>query len=183
MRRLLPLLALPLLAGCLGVPVVGPTTLDHYTSHDGALFIGNGQLVLVGTAFGAAGTGQVAAVAAREVAHGAMSKADFTLSPQTPDTATAKNRVVVVIGGGNGAGFCAPGADLRGYDFSGGALTVAAAACNGERRLSWTSGSIDGVTGPDDPKLARLFSQIGSELFPLRNPDLEEQNGRDWDFF
>ena len=31
-------------------------------------------------------------------------------------------------------------------------------------------------------KLARLFSQIGSELFPFRNPDLEEQDHNSWDF-
>ncbi len=181
MRRFLPLLALPLLAGCLGVPVVGPTTLDHYTSNDGSLFIGNGQLVLVGTAFGPAGTEQVAAVAAHSVAQGAMSRAEFLLTPKTPETATANNRVVVVIGGGNGAALCGS-VPTQGGDFKGGALRVAAAACNGDRRLSWTSGAVDGISGPDDPKLARLFSQIGSELFPLRNPDLEQQNQRDWTF-
>jgi len=178
MRRLLPLLALPLLAGCLGGPVVGPTTLDRYTSFDGSRFVGNGQLVLVGTAFGAA-TPEVAALAAAKIAEGAMSRAEFRLKPKGPEDAEANNRVVVVIGGGNGAGLCG-GTPPVGGRFEGGDLRVAAAACSGSTRLSSTSGSVSGVTGPDDPRLARLFSQLGSELFPLRNPDLEEQNQRDW---
>lgn len=180
MRRLLPLLALPLLAGCLGAPVVGPTTLDRYTSFDGARFVGGGQLVLVGTAFGEA-TPQVAALAAEKVAEGSMAKTPFLLTPKTPEVAEANNRVVVVIGGGNGAGLCGA-TPATGGDFTGGELKVAAAACSGTTRLSSTSGWIDGVTGPDDPKLARLFSQLGSELFPFRNPDLEEQNHNSWDF-
>lgn len=180
MRRLPPLLALPLLAAC-GGTVVGPTTLDRYTSYDGARFVGGGQLVLVGTAFGDA-TPQVAALAAEKVAEGSMARTEFRLTPKTAEQPEANYRVVIVIGGGNGAGLCG-GTPAAGGDFKGGDLTLAAAACSGSTRLSSTRASLDGVTGPDDPRLARLFSQIGSELFPLRNPDLEEQNDRDWQSF
>lgn len=182
MRRFFSLPALGLLAGCLGQPIVGPTTLDLYTSYDGARFAGNGQLLLVGSAFGAAGTPQVAATAAERIAEGAMSKTSFLLLPKGPEDELANNRVVVVIGGGNGAGLCTLPPPERGSDFTGGELKVVAAACSGTSRLSSTSGSIDGVTGPDDPKIARLFSQIGTELFPPRNPDREEPSGQDWSF-
>lgn len=180
MRSLLPLLALPLLAAC-GGPVVGPTTLDRYTSYDGARFVGAGQLVLVGTLFGDATPG-IAALAAEKVAEGSMAKTQFRLTPKTAETPEANNRVVVVVGGGNGAGLCGATPE-RGSDFKGGDLTLAAAACSGTTRLSSTRATLDDVAGPDDPRLARLFSQLGSELFPLRNPDLEEQNQRDWNSF
>jgi len=181
MRKLTGSLLLALgLAGCEGVPVVGPTQLDSYTSSDGALFWGGGQLVLIGTAYDADGTYQVAAVAARNVAQGAMARTEFMLTPYEEGGYAASNRVVVVIGGGDGATLCSD-PPLQGGQFKGGSFRVAAAACNGDRRLSSTRGMIDGVTGPDDPKLARLFSQIGSELFPSRNPDFEDVDN-EWNF-
>lgn len=181
MRRLAaPLLVALGLAGCEGMPVVGPTQLDSYTSSSGALFWGGGQLVLIGTAYDDDGTYQVAAVAARNVAQGAMARTDFILTPYEEGGYAANNRVVVVIGGGNGATLCSD-PPLQGGQFRGGSFHVAAAACNGDRRLSSTRGTVDGVTGPDDPKLARLFSQIGSELFPTRNPTLEDIDN-EWTF-
>ncbi len=168
------------LAGCAGAPVVGPTQLDRYTSQSGAGFVGNGQLVLIGSAGDAPRTQQLAAVAAEGVATGAMARAEFLLTPVAPGEAEARSRVVVVIGGGNGATLCsAP--PQSGGSFTGGELVVEAAACSGDQRLSSTAGSVSGVTGPDDPAVARFFRQIGSALFPLRNPDLEDNNHNDWD--
>lgn len=170
------------LAGCAGAPVVGPTNLDSYTSQDGAMFIGGGQLVLIGSAGNEPATRQLASVAAEGVSTGAMSKADFILTPYEEGGYVAGNRVVVVIGGGNGATLCsAP--PRNGGTFTGGELSVAAAACNGDNRLSSTRGSVSGVQGPNDPAVARLFRQIGSELFPIRNPDLEDRGDNDWSSF
>lgn len=167
------------LAGCAGAPVVGPTNLDSYTSYDGARFVGAGQLVLIGSAGDQAVTERLATVAANNVSQGAMSKAEFLLTAKGENEAPANNRVVVVIGGGNGATLCsAP--PQNGGRFAGSELSVAAAACSGTDRLSSTRGTVSGVTGIDDPAVARLFRQIGAELFPLRNPDLEDQNDNDW---
>lgn len=167
------------LAACAGAPTVGPTQLDRYSSDDGALFYGSGQLVLIGEADSDEGTRQFAAVAAENVAQGAMSRSNFLLTPYEEGGYAATNRVVVVIGGANGATLCSD-PPRQGGSFHGGSLQVAAAACNGERRLSSTRGRIDDVTGPEDPKLAQLFNQIGGELFPSSNPDLEQPEGRLW---
>lgn len=167
------------LAGCAGAPVVGPTNLDRYTSFDGSRFVGNGQLVLIGSAGDEAETRRLAALAAEAVSQGAMSKAEFQLAPWEDGAPLANNRVVVVIGGGNGATLCSAPPE-NGGRFQGGSLSVAAAACSGEQRLSSTRGSISELQSLDDPALHRLFRQIGAELFPPRNPDLEDQQDNDW---
>lgn len=167
------------LAGCAGAPVVGPTNLDRYTSFDGSRFVGNGQLVLIGSAGDAVATDRLATIAADNVSRGAMSKAEFLLTAKSENEPAANNRVVVVIGGGNGATLCSAPPE-NGGRFQGGSLSVAAAACSGSQRLSSTRGTVSEVQGVEDPAVERLFRQIGAELFPIRNPDLEDQNDNDW---
>jgi hypothetical protein len=169
-----------LLAGCQGAPVVRPATYESYTPQYAAAMH---QLELIGTAAGPGGTEQLAAVAAKGIAQGSMAGPQFTLYPRKEEDPQYSNRVVVVIGGADGGSLCAAppqtGSELR----APGPLRVAAAACTGGSRLSSTSGSVSEITGPDDPAVARLFRQIGAELFPMRNPNYDpEDHGFGWDF-
>lgn len=176
-----PLLAL-LLGSCSLVPVtVGPTDLYRYTPGYAALFAGNGQLILIGSAFSdAAATQAFAETAATNVAQGSMAGRPFTLTANLGDQPQAKNRVVVVIGGGNELTLCATPPASGGTVKAGEPFRVAVASCNGEDRLASTTGRLDRpVTGPDDPNIAYLFQQIGAELFPIRNPDYEPDHN-DW---
>lgn len=163
-----------LLAAC-GNVTVGPTNLDRYQPTDTSLFTGNGQLVLVGG--GDADREALAAVAAKNVAKGAMGRSGLLLTPNAGDRPVANNRVVVVVGGGNPYALCesAPaGGTLR----RGEPLSVVAAACNGSRRLSSTSGRVDApVSGPEDPQVAALFRAIGAELFPPETPEQRQDRG------
>jgi hypothetical protein len=110
-----------------------------------------------------------------------MAGPQFTLYPRGAEDPQYSNRVVVVIGGGNGATLCAAPPQQGGELRAPGPLRVAAAACTGASRLSSTTGSVGEITGPDDPAVAHLFRQIGAELFPIRNPNYED-NDRDGDW-
>ena len=178
--RLGGLAAALLVAGCQGATVVRPATYESYTPQYAAAMH---QLELIGTAEGPDGTARLAATAAEGIAQGSMAGPQFTLYPRKAEEPQYGNRVVVVIGGGNGATLCAAppqqGAELR----APGPLRVAAAACTGASRLSSTTGSVGEISGPDDPAVARLFRQIGAELFPIRNPNYEDNDrGNDWPF-
>lgn len=184
-RRSSAVLVLALLLGaCAGDITVGPTDLDRYRPTDGALFLGNGQLVLIGTAFGdEAGSAAFAAVAAKGVAEGAMTRSGFLLTPNSGDKPVANNRVVVVIGGGNGYTLCESTPSVGGQVREGQPFSVTAAACNGTRRLSSTSGRVGRpVTGPDDPAVLQLFRQLGAALFPPRNPNYDDNRFNIWMF-
>lgn len=175
-------LATLLLAGCgLGAVTVGPTDLYRYTPGYAALFAGNGQLVLIGSAFGdAASTQGFAETAAEAVARGSMAGRPLTLTANTGELPPAKNRVVVVIGGANELTLCTTPPASGGSVKAGEPFRVAAASCNGEDRLASTTGRLTApVTGPDDPNIALLFRQVGAELFPIRNPDYEPDHN-DW---
>lgn len=168
-----------LLAGCQGAPVVRPATYESYTPQYAAAMH---QLELIGTAAGPDGTARLAATAAEGIAQGSMAGPQFTLYPRKPEEPQYSNRVVVVIGGANGATLCAAPPQQGGELKAPGPLHVAAAACTGASRLSSTSGSLANVTGPDDPAVAHLFRQIGAELFPLRNPNYDDNDRDNWNF-
>lgn len=183
-RSCLILSLIALLGACAGDVTVGPTDLDRYRPTDGSLFLGNGQLQLIGTAFGdQEGTETFAAVAAKGVAEGSMARSSFLLTPNTGDKPLANNRVIVVIGGGNGYTLCDSVPSVGGRVTAGQPFSVTAAACNGTRRLSSTSGRVDRpISGPDDPAILQLFRLMGSELFPPRNPNYENNRFNMWMF-
>lgn len=177
-------LGLAALAGCRGlegVPVVGPTNTDRYTPSSNALFVGNGQLVLIGEVVPAETRLRLAQVAADGIADGAFGT-PFRLVPAETAQIPSRNRVIVVIGGANQWELCTSQPE-RGGAFNGQGISISAAACNGDRRLSSTSGRIGKLEGVDDPALAYFFTQVGAELFPGRNIDYEPQDrGSSWDF-
>ncbi|HKY96090.1 MAG TPA: hypothetical protein VJL84_12330 [Kiloniellales bacterium] len=170
-----------LLAGCQGAPVVRQAQIDSYVPQYAAAM---SQLEFVGTAGTPEDTQRLAEVAAKGISQGSMAGPQFTLRPRKPEEPELGTRVVVVVGGAAGATLCAA-PPRQGGDFKGGTLHVAAAACSGGSRLTSTSGSVSGVEGPDDPAVAHLFRQIGAELFPMRNPNYEDNDhdrGADWNF-
>jgi len=175
-RLLGGLAAFVLLAGCAGAPVVRPATIDSYTPQYAASM---SQLELIGTAAGANGTAELAAVAAKGIAQGSTAGPQFTLRPRGPEDPQMGRRVVVEIRGGDGGTLCAA-PPQQGGEFKGESLSVTAAACDGPSRLSSTSGSVSGVSGPSDPGVAHLFRQIGAELFPMRNPNYDHGHDVDW---
>lgn len=167
-----------LLAGCDGAPVVRPAQIDSYVPQYAAAM---SQLEFIGTAGTPENTQTLAEVAAKGISQGSMAGPQFTLHPRKPEEQPLSIRVVVVVGGAGGSTLCGAPPD-RGGDFTGGTLTVTAAACDGASRLSSTAGSVSGVSGPDDPAVAHLFRQIGAELFPMRNVnyDNDHDRGADW---
>ncbi|GAB5470999.1 MAG: hypothetical protein Kilf2KO_40290 [Rhodospirillales bacterium] len=162
-----------------GAAVIGPNDLQRYTAQSNALFVGNGQLVLIGTTTNPADRTALSQVAATNVAQGAFGT-KFQLTPRDQAERPSRNRVVMAIGGADTRRLCTEPPD-RGGNFSGGSIRVGAAACNGDTRLSSVSGQIDGLSGVDDPKLANFFGQIGAALFPGRNLDYQQRD-RDWGF-
>ncbi len=169
-RSIIGVGALALLAGCTsGSGIISSTDTQRYIPQSNALFVGNGQLDLIGDSVNPEERIQLASVAADGIASGAFG-AKFKLTPTDLAERPAKNRVVVAIGGANSWRLCdTPPA--RGGTFNGRSLRISAAACNGTTRLSSTNGSIDRLNGPDDPKLRRFFAQVGAALFPGRNID------------
>lgn len=173
------------LAACMpGGVVVGPTDLNRYTPEYAGLFAANGQLVLIGTAFGSeSGTQAFADTAAKALPQGSMAGTPFTLTANTGNLPQSKNRVVVVIGGANAYDLCENPPPSGGQVVAGQPFSVNAASCNGSDRLASTSGRIsDPVKGPDDPAVTALFQQLGAELFPMRNPDYDDPARGDWGF-
>ncbi len=182
MRWVLAAVSLGLLAACSGRSgVITSTDTQRYLPTSNALFVGAGQLVLIGTAETPEIRLELAQVAADGVADGAFG-AKFRLTPRELAERASKNRVVVAIGGANSWALCEAPPE-RGGNFNGGSITVSAAACNGETRLSSTNGSITGLTGVDDPALKRFFAQVGAALFPGRNIDYLNRDQADFDFF
>lgn len=173
------------LAGCAslfpGAPVIGPTRIDYYIPQSNSLFVGNGQLVLIGSADTPEARLQLAQIAADGIADGAFG-AKFILTPRELAQRPSRNRVVVVMGGADATKVCTD-PPAEGGKFAGTYLRVVAVACNGDQWLSYTTGSIGELKGIDDPRLRYLFTQIGYALFPGRNPDYLPQDRGDWDSF
>ncbi len=180
LTTLLSAASLLVLAGCAGLgnaPVIGPTDTQRYLPSSNAAFVGNGQLVLIGQATTPELREQLAEVAATGIADGAFG-GKFLLVPREQAEIPSRNRVVVAVGGANSWELCTNPPE-RGGNFSGLGLRVSAAACQGNTRLSSTSGTVGNLNGPDDPALAKFFQQIGAALFPGRNIDyLLQDRGR-----
>ncbi len=170
MKALLGLAALALLGACTsGTGIISSTDTQRYIPQSNALFVGNGQLVLIGDSTDAGETIELAQVAADGIARGAFG-GKFELTPSELAERPSKNRVVVAIGGANSWQLCEAPPE-RGGTFNGLSLTISAAACNGTTRLSSTNGSISRLNGADDPALRQFFGQVGAALFPGRNID------------
>ena len=58
-----------------------------------------------------------------------------------------------------------------------GPIAVTAVFCVGDRLLTDATGSIDGATGPDDPRFQRLIGDMLVALTPPRDPN---RRGDDW---
>lgn len=56
-----------------------------------------------------------------------------------------------------------------------GEVRVLAAFCGGERVLSSVRGRVDGVTSTDDPRFQQLLDQVSLALFPIRSPDIDDE--------
>jgi len=164
-------LGLAVLSGCTGVPVINNTYVDKYVPTSNALFLGNGQLVLLGETASPEEHLQIAQIAADNIAAGAFG-GKFQLVPVELANSPSRNRVVVVLGGAFGYTLCSD-PPASGGRFGGSAIYVTAAACNGDRHLSSTSGYVNEIDGANDPAVARLFQQVGAQLFPGRNLDYE----------
>jgi len=60
---------------------------------------------------------------------------------------------------------------------SGGAVSLSAAFCQGDRALTFLNARASGFSGPDDPRFARFMSNVTMQLFPPRNnPALRSNN-------
>lgn len=169
--------ALLVLAGCGGlssIPVVTSTDQERYTPYANAGFIGNGQLDLIGTTSNPSDRQALAQTAAKGVSDGALG-GKFLLTPKDEAQIPARNRVVVAIGGANSWELCS-NPPARGGTFTGTYLSVSAASCNGTTRIASTNATVQGLSGVDDPAIARLFQQIGAALFPGSNIDYNPQD-------
>lgn len=60
-----------------------------------------------------------------------------------------------------------------------GEVSVMAAFCSSDDRVTSTVGSVSGVTSPKDPAFQNLVRQVTIALFPPKNPD--RRNDRDWE--
>ncbi len=172
MRVFLCVAGLGMLGACTsGSGIISSTDTQRYIPQSNALFVGNGQLVLIGDTTKPEEHIELAQVAADGIARGAFG-GKFKLTPSALAERPSKNRVVVAIGGGNSWRLCDQPPE-RGGTFNGLSLTISAAACNGTTRLSSTNGSISRLNGPNDPALSRFFGQVGAALFPGRNIDYQ----------
>jgi hypothetical protein len=82
-------------------------------------------------------------------------------------------RTVVVFGGTSQQAICQyPGKPDDQAESPG---PMAAAFCLGAEPLSFVSGRLAALTGPDDPVLAQQMSITGVTLFPLTHPDYNEE--------
>jgi len=158
--------------------IVGPTEQFRYTRSTNALFVGNGQLDLAGRSDNQALFQSLAEVAAENLPKGAVG-AQFTLGLPEAGKPVANNRVLVVIGGAFDQEACKQRPE--GGRFNGSELRVTAISCNGDTVIASTRGRISEISGPNDPQVARLFRQIGYELFPGRNIDTEREDRGDYD--
>lgn len=74
------------------------------------------------------------------------------------------------ICGGTGETGGAPGHSL------GSKITISAAYCRGGDTMTFLQGSIDDVSGPDDPRLKEFLRFVTTRLFPLPEADPGNQN-------
>lgn len=70
--------------------------------------------------------------------------------------------------GTNGHKLC-DGTPLQGGGPADGEVRVLAAFCRGDGAATYLSGSVDGATGPDDPRFVHFIRQVTTELFPPRD--------------
>lgn len=60
----------------------------------------------------------------------------------------------------------------------GGTIAVTAAFCRGPgAALTYLVGSVDGITGPDDPRFKQFLRSIVARLFPNRTDDSRDNSG------
>lgn len=57
---------------------------------------------------------------------------------------------------------------------SGGRIHVVAALCAGDSRETSVAGRIPGASGPNDPTFRHLIRRMTAQLFPPRNPDIQD---------
>jgi len=58
----------------------------------------------------------------------------------------------------------------------GGSVDLVATYCRGDSPQTQVVASLNGVSGPDDPRFADMIKQVTLSLFPFRNPDLNGDN-------
>ena len=57
-----------------------------------------------------------------------------------------------------------------------GEVSVLAAFCSGDRRITSAGGSVSGARSPDDPAFQGLMRQVATLLFPPRSPDINDRD-------
>lgn len=77
--------------------------------------------------------------------------------------------------GTNGGALC-DGTPLAGGGPANGEVRLIAAFCRSDRHATYLSGSVDGVTGPDDPRFVGFIRQVTAQLFPPRDGTFESDS-------
>ncbi|MCK6454105.1 MAG: hypothetical protein L6R19_25090 [Alphaproteobacteria bacterium] len=52
-------------------------------------------------------------------------------------------------------------------------VELVATYCRGDRPMTQVTASLDGASGPDDPRFQDFIKQVTLSLFPSRNPDMQ----------
>ncbi|HVJ32736.1 MAG TPA: hypothetical protein VND94_06435 [Terriglobia bacterium] len=58
---------------------------------------------------------------------------------------------------------------------AGSKITISAAYCRGFDTMTFLQGSVDDISGPDDPRLRQFLRMVATQLFPL--PQNDSDNG------
>lgn len=100
----------------------------------------------------------------------------FTTAPD--ETARPVYRVRMLWNGppGTNGGALCDGTPLAGGGPASGEVRLIAAFCRSDRPATYLSGSVDGVTGPDDPRFIGFIRQVTSQLFPPRDGIFESDS-------
>ncbi len=103
-------------------------------------------------------------------------RTNFTTAPD--DSARTVYRVRMLWNGPlgtNGSALC-DGTPLVGGGPANGEVRLIAAFCRSDRPATYLSGSVDGVSGPDDPRFVSFIRQVTTELFPPRDGIFESHD-------
>jgi hypothetical protein len=99
---------------------------------------------------------------------------DIHFTPTPAPTAREPYFVRLAFNGpsaSNGTQFCGVAPEVAPSSAPSGEVRVIGAFCRGDQPMTYAAAKSGGITDMNDPAFRRLVRQVGTLLFPLRNPE------------
>lgn len=170
MKQAMMAAAAVLLAGCTNGSLVYHSGYGRYSGSTALVAAPNGEMAVAVYGNPTSAPADVFAAAVADGMKGTHVDHRTVFKPTAmPDT--AGYRTVVVFGATTQNSICSFDGPMNARAEAPGPM--GAAFCLGDEALSYVSGRVPGLTGPDDPMLERQMSIVGLTLFPPTNPNYD----------